>query len=236
MTMGSHLKNSEGSYGDAKAIDIRKMIDEEYRRELIEIKAQLNVLTEFLQQNEENQRCEWNLRKRVKWFVEILWAKKQRQKMRHGLKEKLRATECEEEIHKGEPEQREIHGEDSNVGGDLMFETSNGVEKPYLFPDGLFMVVGVIDDEQPFEAIMKKEENIGEQSFNFVLSREEEQYLNGTLIRNDEPNEETNFSLHTNFLHVGVTEVVISFQTDANRIETEGEKLAKVVVNEDATK
>lgn len=53
-----------------------------------------------------------------------------------------------------------------------MLETSNDVEKPYIFLDGLFMVVGVIDAEQPFEAIMKKQEDRGEHSSNFVLSSE----------------------------------------------------------------
>lgn len=37
-----------------------------------------------------------------------------------------------------------------------MLETSHDVEKTYIFPYGLFMVVGVIDAEQPFEAFMKK--------------------------------------------------------------------------------
>lgn len=55
-----------------------------------------------------------------------------------------------------------------------MFGTSNETEKPYIFLDGLFMGVSVIDDEQPFEAVMKKEEDKGERSSNFVLSREEE--------------------------------------------------------------
>lgn len=68
-----------------------------------------------------------------------------------------------------------------------MFETSNEAEKPYAFLDGLFMVVGVIDDEQLFEVVMKKQEDRGEKSSNFVLSREEEKYLNGMFIRNDEP-------------------------------------------------
>lgn len=61
MTMGSLLKNLEGIHRDAKEVSIRKMSDEEYERELVEIKEQLNVLTEFLQQNEESQKYQWNL-------------------------------------------------------------------------------------------------------------------------------------------------------------------------------
>jgi len=49
------------------------------------------------------------------------------------------------------------------------------------------MVADVIDDEQPFEVVMKKEEDRGEHSSKYVLSREEGQYSNRMLIRNDGP-------------------------------------------------
>ena len=104
MNMGSQLNNSEGSHRDDKENGIRKMSDEEYERELVEIKAQLNALTKLIQHNEDNQQYGWNLRKRVKCPVEILWAKKQRQKLRHRLKEELKTTECEEAVHRGEHE------------------------------------------------------------------------------------------------------------------------------------
>jgi len=194
------------------------------------------VLIEFLWQNEQNRRYGWNLRKRVKWHVERLWAKKQRQKLRHELKEELKAAECGEEVHRGEPEKGEIHGEDSNVGGDLMFETSNEAKKPYLFLDGLFMVADVIDDEQPFEVVMKREEDRGEHSSKYVLNREEEQYLNRMLIRNDRPKTEIVFGLHTNYVHASAAKVIINFQTDVSGIEIEGEQFTKFVVNENATK
>lgn len=125
--------------------------------------------------------------------------------MRHGLKEELKATKCEEAVHIGEPKQGEIHGEDDNVGGYSRFGTSNEARKPYAFPNGLFMVVGVIDDEQTFKFVIMREENRGEQSPFFFLSIEEEKYLNWMLIRNDEPKEETTFSLHTNFVRSGAT-------------------------------
>lgn len=104
MNMGSQLNNSGGSHRDAEANGIRKMSDEEYGRELFEIKAQFNALTELIKHNEESQQYGWNLRKMVKWHVEILWARKQRQKLRHGLKEELKAIECEEAVHRGEHE------------------------------------------------------------------------------------------------------------------------------------
>lgn len=72
MNMGSQLKNLEGRNIDAKAIGIRKMSDEEYGRQLVEIKAQLNVLTKLIQHNEESQRYGCNLRKRVKCPIKIL--------------------------------------------------------------------------------------------------------------------------------------------------------------------
>lgn len=53
-----------------------------------------------------------------------------------------------------------------------MLETSHDVEKPYIFPNGMFMVVGVIDAEQPFEAVMKKQEDRGEHSSIFFISSE----------------------------------------------------------------
>lgn len=39
MNMGSQLNNSEGSHRDAEANGIRKTSDEEYGRELVEIKS-----------------------------------------------------------------------------------------------------------------------------------------------------------------------------------------------------
>jgi len=78
MTMDSHLKNLEGSHKDSKLVSIRKMSDQQYERELDEKKAQLNVLMELLQKNEKNWRYGWNMRKMIKWNVEILWAKKKR--------------------------------------------------------------------------------------------------------------------------------------------------------------
>jgi len=69
-----------------------------------------------------------------------------------------------------------------------MFETSNELENPYVFPNGMFMILGfIVDVGKYFEVVMNKEEDRVEQSLNFILSREEEQYLNGMLIRNDEP-------------------------------------------------
>lgn len=83
---------------------------------------------------------------------------------------------------------------------------------------------------------MKKEEYRGEQSSSFFLSIGEDKYFNGTLIRNDEPKAETNFILRTNCVHVVVAKVIISSQSDGSEIETKGEQLVKVVVNEDETK
>lgn len=45
-----------------------------------------------------------------------------------------------------------------------MLETSNEAENHYIFHGYLFMVAGVIDNEHPFEVVMKKEEDRGEHS------------------------------------------------------------------------
>lgn len=59
MTTDSHREGSRVSHGG--------MSDEEFDRELAEMKVQLNVLMELLQKSEEDQRCGWILRKKVKW-------------------------------------------------------------------------------------------------------------------------------------------------------------------------
>lgn len=60
--------------------------------------------------------------------------------------------------------------------------------------------------------------------------------MNGMLIRNDEPKAETTFSLHIDCVHANATQMITSSQANASGIENEGEQLAKLVVNEDATK
>jgi len=66
------------------------------------------------------------MRKRVKWYVEQLFASRLIWKSRHRLKEELRETEYEEVVHICEPKQGGILGEDGdNVDGDFIFDTSN---------------------------------------------------------------------------------------------------------------
>jgi hypothetical protein len=112
---------------------------------------------------EENQRQGWNLKKRVKWHVMQLFARKLRRSLRslkHRLsallkKEKLRGVEfrqrslTEEEVHFCEPEQGGILGEDeeeerhveslmnylgsSDQHEDVLTEEENEASKPYVF-------------------------------------------------------------------------------------------------------
>ena len=58
MTISSHKKGTEESYirkEDTKVKDKRKMSDEEYDREVVELKVHLTLLKEMLQQNIEDQ-------------------------------------------------------------------------------------------------------------------------------------------------------------------------------------
>ena len=60
MIISSHKKGSEEDYikkEDTKVKGIRKMSDEEYDREVAEIKVHLYLFKEMLQQNIEDQYC-----------------------------------------------------------------------------------------------------------------------------------------------------------------------------------
>jgi dynactin complex subunit len=96
------------------------MSQEELDREMVELRIQLSYIGKLLQRNiEENQRQGWNLKKKVKWHVMQLFARKLRRSLRslkHRLsallkKEKLRGAEfrkrslTEEGVHFCEPEQ-----------------------------------------------------------------------------------------------------------------------------------
>lgn len=87
---GSHNRRKE----DVKEKDIKKKTsDEEFKRELVEMKAWLNVLMELLQKDEEDKRYGWVLRKKVK-----------RHKLQVKFKHKLSIQKRKENVNKAEME------------------------------------------------------------------------------------------------------------------------------------
>ena len=72
MTINSHAMGSRRSHSengeDAKVIGIKRMSQETFEREMVEIRESLRKLMELLQRSEEEQYYGWILRKKkVKW-------------------------------------------------------------------------------------------------------------------------------------------------------------------------
>ena len=72
MTIISHAMGSRRSHNekgeDDKAISIKRMIQETFEREMVEIRESLSKLMELLQRSKEEQYYGWILRKnKVKW-------------------------------------------------------------------------------------------------------------------------------------------------------------------------
>ena len=72
MTIESHSRGSRGNHKgrkeNAKVNGICKQLrDEEYEREKVEIKVRLEVMREMLQKEEEDQRCGFLVKRKLKW-------------------------------------------------------------------------------------------------------------------------------------------------------------------------
>ena len=72
MTIKSHNKGSGGSHKERKENSKengmwRQLSDEEYEREKDEIKVHLEVMMELLQKEEEDQRCGFHVKRKLKW-------------------------------------------------------------------------------------------------------------------------------------------------------------------------
>ena len=95
MNRDNQMKGSEKiihNKMDAKELSIETKMDQ--------LKERLSLMVKLLQERiEENQRCGWKLRKRVKWPIVQLFARNLRQNLRHRLsawiikEEKLREDE-----------------------------------------------------------------------------------------------------------------------------------------------
>ena len=67
----------------AKVNGKKLMINEEFDRDLVELKERINMVMKLLQ--EEHQRYGQNLKKKVKWSIEQLYVRKLRQSLKHIL-------------------------------------------------------------------------------------------------------------------------------------------------------
>jgi hypothetical protein len=120
MTIDSHDSGSEKGHSkrkeDAREDGKKRMSDEEFNREMIELKVRLNYVEQLLQEYEENQRCGWIMKKKARWPIKQLIAREQRHRLKACLKkvEALKIVECEVEVHYCEPEQGSILGEDDD--------------------------------------------------------------------------------------------------------------------------
>ena len=85
----SNLKGSGGRHNivnkDSSTIGTRHMSDEEDGREIAETRVHLDILKEIIQEMEnEYHLVGWNLKKKIKWPIRQLFARKLRKKMKIG--------------------------------------------------------------------------------------------------------------------------------------------------------
>jgi ribosomal protein L29 len=161
MATDGHCRGSETSHNIrgkkyAKEDGMRKMSQEEIDRELDELRIKLNYLRQLLQRKvKENQRQGWNMKKKVKWPVKLLFEDLIEKKLKETLeelkqrmndwmqKEKLRGAEfkqrplTEEEVHYCEPKQGDIHGEEDEEEERLTTILMNYLERSYQHEDVL---------------------------------------------------------------------------------------------------
>jgi hypothetical protein len=112
MTRDSQMKDSEESHNQiresAKEVGRNKISNEEFDREIVELKEQLSVMMKLLQEKvKEDQRYGWNLKKKVKWPIVQLYVRKLRQRLKHRLnawirEEELREAEYRESLEAGQ--------------------------------------------------------------------------------------------------------------------------------------
>ena len=101
MTIESHSRGSGGSHKgrkeNAKENGIwRKLSDEEYEREKAEIEVHMKLLMGLLQKEEEDQRCGFLVKRKMKWHK------------LHRIREKIMNAQYEEDILKERECLREV--------------------------------------------------------------------------------------------------------------------------------
>jgi hypothetical protein len=117
---------------------------------MVELKVNLSVLEEWLQEYGEDQRCGWTMwKKKVRWHSMQV---KLRQRMSAKVQEELRATEYKMNVCLYEPEQEVFFNEDVEERPieslicqheDMLMGKSDGAREPYIFKtDNLCVVAG----------------------------------------------------------------------------------------------
>ena len=156
MSIDCHIRGSggrhEGRKEYAKANGIwRQLSDEEYEREKAKIEVHLEVMMELLQKEEEDQRCGFLVKIKLKWH------KLQR------IREQLMNAQCEEGILKERECLREV----------LKTEASSETKRSQCFETViLYMSTGTMNKKMQFSNVVIKNEG-GGQNFNFVQRNDE---------------------------------------------------------------
>jgi hypothetical protein len=117
VTIDSHCRGSERSHSIGKKYSKengirKKMNEEECDREITEIRIHLDLLMELLQRSDEDQRCGWTMRKKVKWHrLQVKWEHRLYGQLKEEL---LREAEYHEDVMVCELEHEPFLGEDDN--------------------------------------------------------------------------------------------------------------------------
>lgn len=142
MTIDGHMKGLEGSHNrvkiDFSIVGTRKMNDEEFEREMVEIEVHLDMLMKLLQRKmEEDWRQGWNVRKKVKWPIVKLYKRKLKHRLDAWIKGEdlkedgyIKSLEVGPTVHFSEPEQRIILGEEEDANEKLVESFMDSVENP----------------------------------------------------------------------------------------------------------
>jgi hypothetical protein len=182
MTTNGHVRSSEESHSevkkDVKVKGIEKMSNEEIVKEIVEVREQLDVLTEQWKRDKEAHKCGWVMKKAARWPIQQLISRRQRHMLKVWIKEvdKLKADDrevciCEPEqgpiLGKGDDEKRPVEGlMDSKESLDqhvevLTEELSEAIEPHVFKTDNLCMDAGSSEGGQPFNAATEEKEKEG---------------------------------------------------------------------------
>ena len=151
MTIESHSRGSGSSHKGRKENFkengiYKQLSDEEYEREKDEIKLFLEVMMELLQKKEEDQRCGFLVKIKLKW--DKLQRRGQQPINAHYEEDILKERECLREV--------------------LKIEDSSETKRSQCFEtDILCMSIGTKNEERQFVNIVIKDEGRG-QNLNFV--------------------------------------------------------------------
>ena len=156
MTIESHSivsgGNHKGRKENAKENGIcKKLSDEEYEREKAKIKVHLEVMMELLQKEEEDQRCGFHVKRKLKWH------KLQRRR------EQLINAQCEEDVLKTS----------GRLGEVLKTEASRESKRSQCLETNILCVsIGTNNEEGQYANIVIEDEGRGK-NLNSVMGEDE---------------------------------------------------------------